>query len=355
MYHTTLETLFGSRDLLASLDRMSDSESRQICLIPFGSLKSALTIFSTANFPYKKLNTVQIRQTLGWFELETFERESGKRLARGEFLVYKMPGYHYAYLLIYIGETDFFHRALRPFIEAYRRHIILSFVKSNELISLITDYQESNDIDKVIITRATQRIRYHDERRMTSMTWNNSSLQEALDWLNENDGFFKSVQFKALRNHQEVTNSYLDRRGTMRVHKHFSRLFQAVTVPTLELLEHYITLFNKRGRRESRTLDVRPLEINFGREVFAQKENHGLFIKMLQWLPETSVSVLHGNPYIHVSLIDYLDGSTYELWVLDRQQLLIVPQLNSTITSLQRVVNHIFDYYAEGQVENHEN
>ncbi len=96
-------------------------------------------------------------------------------------------------------------------------------------------------------------------------------------------------------------------------------------------------------------MEIRPLEINFEQELFKEKSNHANFIGMLSLLEDSSVSVLHGNPYIHLSIMDYIDGSSYDLWVVDSKQILLVPQLNSTIASLKRIVNHIYDYYAEGR------
>ena len=54
----------------------------------------------------------------------------------------------------------------------------------------------------------------------------------------------------------------------------------------------------------------------------------------MQLLRGTSVSVLHGNPYVHLSILDYHDGSAFDLWVLDRQRLIIVPQLKASIPPL---------------------
>jgi hypothetical protein len=265
-----------------------------------------------------------------------------------------MPHYQYSYLLISLDDTDFFHRQLRSFIRLFHGEVILPFIKSRDLINLIENYQSNSAINEIIITRASQKIRYHGESRMTTVTWNNSSLEEAYEWLQENNGFFKSIQFKAIKFDQEVTNSFIDRRGTMRIDKNFRRLFQSFLIPNISLLDRYIKLFNKRGRNDNKDLDVRPLEINFETELFREKENHAKFIQMLMWLSDTSVSVVHGNPYIHLSIMDYIDGSSYDLWVVDSKQILIIPQLRSSIISLKRIVNHIFDYYAEGEIISHE-
>jgi hypothetical protein len=39
--------------------------------------------------------------------------------------------------------------------------------------------------------------------------------------------------------------------------------------------------------------------------------------------------------------------------VLDEQQVVIVPQLKGTVASIKRLINHVFDDYAEGHLHNY--
>jgi N-acetylmuramic acid 6-phosphate (MurNAc-6-P) etherase len=54
-----------------------------------------------------------------------------------------------------------------------------------------------------------------------------------------------------------------------------------------------------------------------------------------------------------MAVIDYYDGSTFDLWVLNPNQLVIVPQLKGSIPAIKRLINHIFDTYAEGTIRNY--
>jgi hypothetical protein len=355
MYHTSIENIFQSRDVLSSLDRASDGEAQTVCLIPFGCIDDIFSRLKKKVFPSKKLELIKSKKNIALYNLEVYSRTTGELTHDGRFVVYKMPGYQYAYILISLGNTNFFHHQLRTFIRLFHSEVILPFIKSNDLIRLIENYQSSNKINEIKITRASQKIRLHDEQRMSTLTWNNSSIDDAKEWLDENDGFFKSIQFKAIEVDREVTNSFIDRRGTMRIDKNFSKLFTSCIVPILSMLDSYMKLFENRGRRDNKLLKVRPLEINFETQVFMEKENHVKFIKMMTYLEDTSISVLHANPYMHLSIMDYDDGSSYDLWVVNASQILLVPQLRSSIISLKRIVNHIFDYYAEGEIRDHEN
>lgn len=354
MFNTDINTLFSARNILHALDKVSDSEAKAIGLIPFGSVEDVFGLVTKKKGANRNVEKIKEKPNQVLYNLEKYDRTTGELKFSGKFIIYKIPNYLFSYLVITFEDSEFFHQELRPFIKSFYSEVILSFFKSKDLIQLIENYQSSNGINEIKITRASQKIRYHDESSMSTVTWNNSSLEDAYQWLRENNGFFKSIQFRAFKLDLEVSNVFIDRRGIMRVERNFSKVYKSLVIPNFKIIEQYIKLFNKRGRRDSELLIARPLEINFGQEIFEDKSNHGQFIQMLSSLDDLSVSVMHGNPYIHLSIVDYIDGSTCDIWVVDSKQLLIVPQLHSSIISLKRIVNHIFDNYAEGEILNHE-
>lgn len=71
----------------------------------------------------------------------------------------------------------------------------------------------------------------------------------------------------------------------------------------------------------------------------------------MRTMDKASISVFHGNPYMHLGVIDYFDGSVFDLWVLSVNQLIIVPQIKGSVPSIRRVVSHVFESFAEGEVK----
>jgi hypothetical protein len=53
-------------------------------------------------------------------------------------------------------------------------------------------------------------------------------------------------------------------------------------------------------------------------------------------------------------MLDYLDGSSYDVWVLATDRLVIIPQFSASMASFSRLVNHIFERIHEGKVEKYE-
>lgn len=109
-------------------------------------------------------------------------------------------------------------------------------------------------------------------------------------------------------------------------------------------------LFLNRGVSDSPTRSARPLQITYGSPVFQDKDQNRRLIEVLHKLPDAALSVFHGNPYLHASLVDYATGSSYVLWITDNAAIKIVPELRATPGSLERICNHITEHFAEGEI-----
>jgi hypothetical protein len=51
--------------------------------------------------------------------------------------------------------------------------------------------------------------------------------------------------------------------------------------------------------------------------------------------------------------LDYYDGSSFDVWVVSNNRIVVVPQFRGSLQAIKRLVNHIFDTYAEGQIEDY--
>jgi len=109
-------------------------------------------------------------------------------------------------------------------------------------------------------------------------------------------------------------------------------------------------LFANRERGEDFQRAARPLVIEYGTPVFDDRTQNRLLVEKLRDLPEGSVSVFHGNPYLHASVVDHLDGSSFQIWVLNPTRIRIVPGARATTASLERLSSHIMDHFREGEL-----
>ena len=99
---------------------------------------------------------------------------------------------------------------------------------------------------------------------------------------------------------------------------------------------------------------VEPAVIIFDKKIFKDKGRNRRYVDMIAKMPNSSISEYHVNPHIHLSLVDYTDGSSYDIWVVTSDKLVIIPQIRASGASLKRLVNHIFKHMGEGNVKKYE-
>jgi len=110
-------------------------------------------------------------------------------------------------------------------------------------------------------------------------------------------------------------------------------------------------IFQNRVVADSPTHASRPIQISYERGVFKDKNQNHRLIRVLGTLPDSALSVFHANPFLHASLVDYSDGSSYTIWVTDNSAIALVPELKATPASLARLCNHINEHFDEGFIE----
>ena len=77
------------------------------------------------------------------------------------------------------------------------------------------------------------------------------------------------------------------------------------------------------------------------------------FVRIVRSMPRTMGSTYCANPYVHMSLVDCTDGSSFDVWVATVDRITIIPQIKATHAAVARLVNHIFERFGEGRVEEH--
>ncbi len=110
------------------------------------------------------------------------------------------------------------------------------------------------------------------------------------------------------------------------------------------------SLLQGRSVSDSQTKTSKPLRILYDSRVFDDKSQNHRLIKVLSGMPNAAISVFHPNPFLHASVIDYSDGSSYTIWITDSSAISIIPGVKSTAQSLGRLCNHINEFFGEGDI-----
>jgi len=269
------------------------------------------------------------------------------------FLLIRSGIHENVYTVLTFGSGYYFNRFLLSFFKKHYPDASMTFITHKKLEQLMNSFRTQYSLSDLTITRASVKSRVEGNNRkfMSSVIWSDFNLDEAFRWVYEENGWFQKLAFETTfpQSMRRVQIS-LSRQGIVKATGKFAVIFDAFLRPIEQILYRNVEQFSRRARMDVYERNIRPLYIDFGSGIFDNKEENQKFISILKKMKASATSVIHANPYLNLSTIDYYDGSIYDLWVLEANRLIIVPQMKSTHQALKRIINHIFDNFAEGQI-----
>jgi hypothetical protein len=349
----------NNKSLIEGLDSFLGSYDLSVKAIPFSSDSHPVKLFPEISGRSRRIKILEKYDGVQLLRMTHSYKEGGElKEEEGDFFVYEHPEYNKVYVALTIESNNFFRRAVLPFFDSHFPQMMMTFITHRKLRKLLETFQLENQFSNLIITHASHRCRFNEkgkpEKEVPGITWFNRDLNEAFNWVYQNNGWFQSLKFRAMRQNYPAAEISITRQGVIRTTHLFSKVFESFVLPICKIIHENNEFFGNRSRRDNRNLAAKPLTIDFGIDQFSDPLENIKFIQSLRRLNKSSISVLHGNPYIHLSVIDYFDGSTFDLWVLNSNQLFIVPQMRGSVFSIKRLINHIFDTYAEGDIKDYQ-
>ena len=110
--------------------------------------------------------------------------------------------------------------------------------------------------------------------------------------------------------------------------------------------------YSGRSRKENGGR-FRAIAITLDDGAFGDMRENERFVRTVRSMPDTMGSTYRRAPHVHMSLVDCVDGSSFDVWATPVDRITIVPQLRATPAAVARLVSHIFERFGEGRVEEH--
>jgi hypothetical protein len=186
-----------------------------------------------------------------------------------------------------------------------------------------------------------KRVRTHSE-------YTDEDAQAVFDQLSEQKQWLSSILFEMRGVH--VANGRIWRDGSFSCTRGFDAFLQIILSSIQQAIISRYRLFERRDCVSSPTEKPRPLRIVYTNSVFDNKAENRRLLRALDGLRDVAVSVLHPNPYVHASILDYNDGSSCDVWVTDDTSILLIPKYKATAQSLSRICDQINDRFQEGNI-----
>ena len=187
------------------------------------------------------------------------------------------------------------------------------------------------------------------KRVRTNREWTDEDYDSVFQKLEEEKQWLSSLRLEI--HGQEIAAGRIWRSATFSCEAEFRLFFDTVVHTITKAVTQSTNFFNKRDRLSSPSGASRPLRIEYVEDVFGDKNQNHRLINTLKRMKDSALSVYHPNPYLHASLLDYADGSSYEVWVTKPNSILVVPQRRASTDSIERLCNFICDEFQEGVIE----
>jgi len=238
------------------------------------------------------------------------------------------------------------HRYLLPYL-------CRVFLRTNEIRRGLNELRDAHPKASLRVREYTSRSLIDDpksvKRVRTDREWTDEDCEAVFQKLGEEKQWLSSLRLE-IRGEQ-TSSGRIWRNATFSCESGFGYFFETVVSTVRHAVVKSGTFFEQRDRLTSPTHTSRPLRIVYSEDVFSDKRQNYRLIETLNRLKDSALSVYHPNPYFHASLVDYADGSSYELWVTSPSAILVVPKSKATTDSIERVCDYICDKFQEGDVE----
>jgi len=249
-------------------------------------------------------------------------------------------------------ERKTFEHAIRRLYTFLSPHICRAFARTTDFHTAI-----GRIVGKKIKLRILQYVaKGRDDDRgsrktiRTTQKWTDEDYVTVFDRLNEEEQWLCSLRCE-VSDASFTAIGRMWRNGEFLIEKGLQLFYRSLIRSYSEVIVSQMGLFTARDQRTSPSHCSRPILIDYSKkEIFQNRAENARLVAVLRQLNGISISVLHPNPYLQASIVDFDDGSGYTLWVTDPASLILVPQQKATASSLQRICDHICEHFSEGVI-----
>ena len=233
----------------------------------------------------------------------------------------------------------------RFYTEAANLHI-----SSKQIKELLFELEKEMKLDE-IITEKVISYNMKKDKRETNQKWTNESYETTFEKAMNDNHLVDKIDFKAYDKNKELFIASLSREGLFKCSRdHISRFYEIVINYLFNIGKFNASIYSKKSISENDG-NIKPISIRFDSPIFTDKIQNERLLKTLSTFRKSTYSVYHLNPFFYASLVDYSDGSSYDIWVLSGNKITIIPRIRATFNSLSRLCEHIFQNFRDGTLE----
>lgn len=231
------------------------------------------------------------------------------------------------------------------------------FLRQGDFVEILRKIDASLGDGRHLRIRKISSIRKNPQARSSfdsNVCWTDQDLKTTFAEAVELRQYFRRVSFRVCRAKKDGSGSIeTDEGGSVTRSAHFSAngdvdlMLGVALTAALGRVESDRAISTDRTRSLDTSVLPKPLVAQLPAGVSLSSADMPSMARLLRRYPKASVSVLHANPYLHATMVDMLDGSSFDLWIASATRITIVPQIRSSEAAMTRLCQFIYDQIGE--------
>ena len=329
------------------------------------SKEDVIGVFKKWSFKEFTLNCEQVGNDIFHFTLLRKHKDEKLNL-KGDFLLFKYSPQNNIYIVVTHENYRFFNTAMIRYFNLFYPLISRPFIDTSYMRILLEGYESVLKNEKIRVSRCVTKnwIRNINAKKKvgSDIQYTDLPFRDVFDKVSENEEWIKSIDFNfvtesskdeiiVIQNYHQLKFYKLFRDTRFQCSYNFTLFYQRMIEGIANKAAESFELFDNRSRVKEDNFATKPLAIFYDVGIFKDKKQNFRLIEALKSIKNSSISVIHANPYLHVSYVDYRDGSSCDIWVLSENKISIIPQIRSTPAALERLCECIFTGFREGLIK----
>lgn len=333
--------------LLLLKNKAKDGGTGRISAVLFSSDSSPEVLFET----YKKHNlSVTISQseefTEAYLRMGPEEQSDLESKCHLEGRFYFAPIFEGIWVAITDMDDKFIEAGLLKLLRKYSPHIARLGFTSAEIRDILLEFIKTSGLEADVKKAIT-----YPYGGNAAIDYDPRNLVDLFDFCSTERRYLDKARVRFYRSSMLCSDAFISRDGIFRFYdgdidffyRKFLRAFAGSAKETKQILE--------KRERVMGDLQTHPLEVQFNYDVFKEPGDNERFVKALSSMAKSGVAVYHRNPYLHVSFVDFQDGSTYDIFAVSPKLVYIIPSFRASVDSLSRITSHMFESISEGTLK----
>lgn len=270
--------------------------------------------------------------------------KGGSRKLTGTMGLHKLE--NDVWLAFTSDDPDFFVNGLLRLLDSYRPKIARIDLSSEDLRRIL-EHVEKQTNGRITVKKAV----LYSHQEEGEIDFKKKPLNDVFNAAENEDMYVDKIEYVLYQKNLVVLHAFASRDGVLYYYGGDIRNISAYFLRALsDVASGRVALLSNRERKKGEKA-LRPVEIVYRKSVFASREDNQKLINALSNMQLGGVAVMHRNPYTHAVVLDFYDGSTFDVVVTRPDRLMIVPGFKSSFHSLMRLCEQVFRDFSEGEIQ----